>query len=182
MAREREPETEPTPTEPDADGRVAELTARCAELEDKLLRSVADYQNLRRRNQADVESALRRALQPLFADLLLVLDFLDLALSTPATNDEAKNLATGVQLIRTRLLQALEAAGLEELPTRGAFDPAIHETGGSRAAEDAPGTILEVARKGYRWRGQVVRPARVIIAAESSAAAPDASAEPELES
>jgi molecular chaperone GrpE len=167
MAREREPETEPTPTEPTTDARVAELTARCAELEEKWLRSLADYQNVRRRSQADVESALRRALQPLFAELLLVLDFLDLALATPATHEEARNLATGVQLIRTRLLQALEAAGLEEIPSRGAFDPAIHEAGGSRPAEGvAGGTILEVARKGYRWRGQVVRPARVIVAAE----------------
>jgi len=170
---EREPdldhEMEPPAPAPQssADERLAELTDRCKELEDKLLRSQADYQNLRRRGQTDLEAALRRALQPLFADLLLVLDFLDLALATPASHEEAKSLATGVQLIRTRFLQALEAAGLEEIPAQGAFDPAVHEAGGSRPSPGvASGTIVEVARKGYRWRGQVVRPARVIIAAE----------------
>jgi molecular chaperone GrpE len=181
MGSEREPEIE-TPARENAplaqastelEARVAELTARCADLEDRWLRSHADYQNLRRRSQADLESALRRTLLPLFADLLLVLDFLDLALTTPAEHEEARSIATGVQLIRTRLLQTFEAAGLEELPAQGAFDPAVHEAGGSRAAAGvASGTILEVARKGYRWRGQVVRPARVIVAAEP-AASPD---------
>ncbi len=188
MGSERESEIESFPRDPaapevaagkapsPAEDRLAELAARCAELEERWLRSQADYQNLRRRGQSDAEAALRRTLQPLFADLLLVLDFLDLALSSPATNEEARNLSTGVQLTRTRLLQALEGAGLEEIPSRGTFDPTVHEAAGSRPAEGvASGSILEMARKGYRWRGQVVRPARVIIATESHAgsAAPD---------
>ena len=68
----------------EADTRVAELEARCAELEARWLRAQADNQNMRRRQQQELDSAVLRALQPLLDELLLVLDYLDLALASPA--------------------------------------------------------------------------------------------------
>ncbi len=156
---------------------IAELEERCAELNERWLRAQADYQNLRKRSQADVEASLRRVVQPLFSELLLVLDYLDLALSSPVRSDDARSLAEGIQLTRTKLLHALDASEVEELPTTGSFDPAVHEAVGTREADGvAPGTILETLRKGYRWRGQVLRPARVIVAAERDSSS--AGAEP----
>jgi molecular chaperone GrpE len=146
----------------------AELEARCAELEARWLRAQADYQNSRRRAQQDLESALLRTLQPLLDELLLVLDYLDMALSAPATEAESKALAAGVSLTRAKLTQALELIDVKPIATSGRFDPALHEAAENRASTSAPGTILATLRPGYTWQGRILRPARVAVAAPTS--------------
>ncbi len=157
--------TETTASAPEPGARTSELEARCAELESRWLRAQADYQNARRRMQQELESALLRTLQPMLDELLLVLDYLDLALSAPAKTDEAKALGAGVVMTRTKLVQALELAEVRPIPTAGAFDPALHEAAESRAAEGQPaGTILATVRPGYTWQNRILRPARVVVA------------------
>ncbi len=146
--------------------RVAELEGECEELRTKWMRAQADYQNLKRRNAAEYELGLKRALNPLFTDLLLVADYLDMALAMEPTTDEAKNLAVGVEMTRTKLLQSLEGSEVHPIATEGAFDPELHEATGTEEHEDlAPGTILRVVRKGYTWRESVLRHAHVIVVA-----------------
>jgi len=150
----------------DAPAKTAELEARCADLEARWLRAQADYQNLRRRAQQELDSSLFRVLQPLLDELLLVADYLDMALAAPATSAEAKALAAGVELTRSKLAQALEIAEVRAIPTAGTFDPALHEAGETRVVPDkAPGTILATTRAGYTWQGRILRPARVVVAA-----------------
>jgi molecular chaperone GrpE len=148
------------------DPRVKELESRCAELESRWLRAQADYQNSRRRAQQELDSALLHNLQPLLGELLLVLDYLDLALSTPIKSPDAKALAQGVEMTRTKLLQALALADVKTIPTEGAFDPSLHEAVQSRPTRDhAPGTILETVRPGYTFQGRILRHAPVVVAA-----------------
>jgi molecular chaperone GrpE len=166
---------DPEPSTAEGEGQAAgvdepakpnELEARCADLEARWLRAQADYQNLRRRVQQELDSSLFRTLQPLLDELLLVADYLDMALAAPATGAEAKALAAGVELTRSKLAQALEQAGVRPIPTAGSFDPALHEAGECRVApEKAPGTILATTRPGYTWQGRILRPARVVVAA-----------------
>ena len=145
--------------------RCGELAAKCADFEARWLRSQADHQNARRRAQQELDSALLRSLQPLLDELLLVADYLDMALLAPQTNPEAKALAAGVALTRQKLAQALESIDVRAIETAGAFDPARHEAGESRAsAEHPPGTILATGRTGYTWQGRILRPARVVVA------------------
>jgi len=140
-----------------------------AELQASLLRAKADYQNLRRRSQSDYELGLKRTLEPLLHELLLVLDYLELALASPTTSDDAKNLAMGVDMTHKKLLDALGASEVAPIPTDGPFDPALHEAVETRADGDAqPGTLLETVRRGYTWREVVLRPARVVVAADPS--------------
>lgn len=149
----------------DPEARSAELEARCAELEARWLRAQADFQNVRRRAQQELDSALLHALQPLLDELLLVADYLDLALATPATSAESKAIAQGVDLTRAKLAQALELADVRAIPTQGTFDPSRHEAGESRVSQDSPpGTILATLRPGYTWQGRILRPARVAVA------------------
>jgi molecular chaperone GrpE len=144
---------------------AGELAARCADLEARWLRAQADYQNLRRRMQQELDSSLFRTLQPLLDELLLVADYLDMALAAPFTTPEAQSLAAGVTLTRQKLTQALESVDVRPIETRGAFDPARHEAGESRpSAEHPPGTILATGRCGYTWQGRILRPARVVVA------------------
>ncbi len=161
----------------EAPGTMGEtdLLARCHELEAKALRAHADYQNLRRRAQADLEAGIKRQMQPLIEDLLLVLDFLDMALASPATNEETKNLAIGVEMTRNKFVQALEASDVLVIDTSGRFDPALHDA--SEALENPdqePGTILATLRRGYKWHEQVLRPAQVrVVAGDLKASDPE---------
>jgi len=154
-----------TPRELELEQRCNELGAKCAELEARWLRSQADHQNARRRAQQELDSALLRSLTPLLDELLLVADYLDMALAAPPAGPEAKALAAGVQLTRQKLTQALESVEVRAIETSGAFDPARHEAGESRpTAEHPPGTILATGRAGYTWQGRILRPARVVVA------------------
>jgi len=162
--------------------RIVELERRCEDLNTQWLRAQADYKNLRRRALTDSEAALRREMQPLLEELLLALDFLDMALSSPVESRDAENLLLGVQMTRTKFVQALEGAQLEPIPTDGLFDPAVHEASETRADTDAaPGSIVETVRRGYTWRGQVLRPAVVVVAAGEDRDDPAAKATGETE-
>lgn len=176
MKNEDQPSSGPQAREADASVDsppcASELEARCADLEARWLRAQADYQNLRRRAQQELDSALFRTLQPLLDELLLVMDYLDMALAAPTTTAETKALAAGVELTRSKLAQALELVDVRMVPTSGSFDPALHEAGESRAtADQPPGTILATTRPGYTWQGRILRPARVVVAAAPADAA-----------
>jgi len=131
-------------------------------------RAQADYQNLRRRNQVEFEAAQRRGFERLFGNLLLVLDSLDMALAAPATNEETRALAAGVKLTRDQLLSALETEELRPMNDAGAFDPALHQAVAEEAAPGEAGRILATLRRGYTWKGAVLRPAQVRVSASSN--------------
>lgn len=129
-------------------------------------RAQADYRNLKRRSQADFEAASRRELQPFMESLLLVLDHLDMALRSPTTTDEARNLAMGVELTRQQLLRALEHEGVAPVAESGPFDPTIHQAVATVETDAVePGHVAEVVRRGYTWRYGVLRHAQVKVAA-----------------
>jgi len=178
MAKSKRNEAEPEQApEPEAGGDVETTTApvkgeetpeELREQRDEYLarwqRAQADYQNLRRRSSENVESALRHALMPLLEGLLIVLDHLDMALSAPVESEEAKNLAMGVRRTRDQFQRTLIQEGVEPIEETGTFDPTLHEA--VAAVEDAnaePGRILETVRRGYRWRGHVLRYAHVKV-------------------
>ena len=117
--------------------------------------------------QSDIDSAVARAKKPLHQDLLLVLDYLDMALATPCTTPEGKTLLAGVQMTRAQLSTLLEREGIQPVPERGQFDAALHQAVERVETTDAtPGTILGTLRRGYTAGGQILRPAQVRVAAE----------------
>lgn len=132
----------------------------------KLQRAQADYQNLRRRQQSDLENALRRGLEQLLSNTLIVLDHLELALAAPAETKETKNFARGVQLTRDSLLKVLEQEGVVPIEDVDKFDPARHHAVATVERDDVPpGTIVDIVRRGYTWRDKALRPADVRVAA-----------------
>ncbi len=134
-------------------------------------RALADYQNLRRRIGADVEDAVKRGKKALVTDLLLVLDYLDMALAAPATNPETTTLRAGVDMTRQQLWATLQREGVSLVRETGAFDAKWHDCAERVETKDAPdGKILSVMRKGYAWDGTVLRPAQVRVAGSSARA------------
>lgn len=119
-------------------------------------RARADYKNLSRRSLETINAAVGRARIELLAELLLVLDYLDMALTSECTTDEAKNLHYGVSLTRDQMLGVLERFEVRPIIELETFDPAIHQAI-SRVEDDArtEGDIVKVVRKGY-WLGETV--------------------------
>jgi len=173
-----EPEAEPTAEATEADLPEAEiveepelspeeaLARERDEYLDNWRRTQADIQNLRRRQAEVIESAVRGARRELFSELLLVLDYLDMALMTPVETQEGKTLHAGVQMTRDQMLQFLSQHEIEAVPSTGAFDPELHEAVERIPTEEhAEGTIVSTLRAGYRAGKDILRYAQVRVAA-----------------
>jgi len=146
----------------DTDGELERLRAR----EDELLRTVAEYQNINRRRRQDVDNALKYGAEPFLRQLLPILDDLERALQAfPSADDPHR---TGVALVQDHLTKILEREGLEPIrPHREPFDPTLHDAIAHLPVPDAvPGTVVEVAVPGYRFRDRVLRHAKVVVAAD----------------
>lgn len=170
-------ETEGSPLEPSAEAAALEGIAR--ERDEYLARwqrATADYQNLKRRSASEVENAVRRSLENLLSGMCLVVDHLELALRSPATGEEVRALARGVELTHGQLLALLRQEGVEQVPVGGDFDPGLHEAVATLETNELlPGRVVDTLRKGYTWRGQVLRYAhvRVARAPQDAAQAPE---------
>lgn len=142
-------------------------TARLLEEQrDKYLRLAAEYDNYRKRTAKERIEAESRGQAQLVSRLLDVLD--DLARFCdvdPATTDSA-TMRQGIEMVQQKMLKQLNASGLEVInPLDQTFDPTIHEaitTEPALAPED-DGTVGKVFQVGYRFNGQLLRPARVVV-------------------
>ena len=162
------------PQEPQA-GEAELRESELAQTRASLQRMQADYQNLRRRISADTDAAVARSKQALLSELLLVLDYLEMALAAPCASSEGKNLHAGVEMTRQQLWTVLAREGVKLVPESGRFDAAVHQAVERVETWDEPeGTILATLRRGYTLGNQILRAAHVRVAA---AASPDAAAE-----
>jgi molecular chaperone GrpE len=152
-------------TKAELEERLAQLEAERDERLNDLKRVAADFENYRKRVARDQESLVARAHERLVKELLPVLDDLERALAAAEEHEEAK-LEEGVRLVHQELQAALKREGLAEIETNGRFDPHVHEALLSRPSEAEEGSVLEVVQKGYKLGDRVVRPARVVIAAQ----------------
>lgn len=144
---------------------IEKLTLERDEYLSKYQRAAADCQNMRRRAAEDIEDRIKRRLQPLLEELLVVLDNLEMALACPAETPEAKNLALGVRLTRDQLLSALGYEDIQRIIPEGAFDPNLHQAVAVVEETDVPaGHVVDCTRHGYTWRDLVLRSAQVRVA------------------
>lgn len=159
---------------------VAVLTAENADLKDRLLRTLAEMENLRRRTEKEVKDAREYAVSGFARDLLTVGDNFDRALShVPAAlrEDEAaggKALVDGVELTGRELLKTLEKHGVRKLSPMGEkFDPNLHQAMFEIPNDQVPaGTVLQVMQDGFAIAGRVLRPALVGVSKGGPKVAP----------
>ena len=152
-----------------AEGAVSAeaLKREVEEKQDRLLRALAETENVRRRAQRDREEYVRYANESLLRDLIPVLDNLDRALEAARAGGEATGVVAGVELIHRELLKVLERAGVTRYSAIGQpFDPTRHEAIASVVSADAaPGTVLRETLPGYLLHNRVLRAALVSVAA-----------------
>ena len=161
-----EDEEESEPEAPTPDDQLARVTAERDEYLALAQRVQADFENYRKRALRDQERLVAHAHERLVRELLPILDDLERALEAAERHEEAQ-LVDGVKLVENSLRAALAKEGLTEIGTGGQFDPHVHEALLTRPGDGAePGSVLDVVQRGYRLGDRIVRPARVIVAAE----------------
>ena len=135
--------------------------------QDRLLRALAETDNVRRRAQRDREDYVKYANETLLRDLIPVLDNFDRALAAARAAGQGGNVLNGIELIQRELLRVLEKAGLSRYSAVGErFDPTRHEAiARVVSAESAPDTVVHETAAGYLLNGRVLRPALVAVAA-----------------
>lgn len=155
--------------ESELEGDLDELVRTAAQRDQYLAlaqRTQADFENYRKRVARDAQAAQERGVASLARELLPALDNLDRALAAAAVDDP---LLDGVRLVRNELMAALARMGIECFSPLGeTFDPSVHEAVATaqQPPEGAPsGTVVEVYQQGYRIGSNVIRPARVVVAA-----------------
>jgi len=142
-----------------------------AELKDKLLRTLADMENLRRRSQKDREDALKYSSANFARDMLSVADNLRRAIDSIPEDGDPDGAALvgfieGISLTEKELLSTLERHGIRKIDPMGEkFDPQFHEAMFEiPSAEAENGTVLQVVEVGYVIHDRLLRPAKVGIA------------------
>ena len=178
------PAVEDAPASSDAEAErrypsyVEELRSRAEEAERRFQevlaahrQAVADQEEFRRRLNRDVEKRVESETGQVLAGLLGVFDDLDRAVrhaeETRASEDSAlaAALLDGVRLVRDRFLATLRQRGVERIEVLGApFDPQTAEALRTETVEpERDGLVTEEISPGFRYRGQVIRPARVTV-------------------
>ena len=151
---------EPAPLSPEA---VEALRRERDDLRDQLLRRRADFDNFRKRVERDRAQAGTDSVAALLQGLIPSLDNLDRALELDKSPGPLRD---GVDLTRREIQAVLEGQGVAvENPKDSAFDPEIHQAlSHEPVAGVEDGTVVEVFRKGYSYKGRLLRPALVKVA------------------
>ena len=153
------------------DSVVDELKSKLKDAEDKLLRALAENDNLRKRHDKEIEDNSKYAIKNLSYSLLNVADNLQRALES-IPNMEAsglddniiKNLIIGIKAVEKELIDSLEKHGVTKFDSiNQKFNPEIHQAVSKVHDEKSDGTIVEEMQKGFKIGDRLLRPAMVVV-------------------
>ena len=138
---------------------------KLAQLQDRLLRLQADFDNFRKRTLREKNELFDSANQALMLELLPVLDHLHLGIQAASVHEVGPDFREGLVLIFDQLMGALSKFGLSLIATeKQIFDPNRHEAVNVMpSAAEPEGTVLALVRGGYMLRNKLLRPAQVIV-------------------
>jgi molecular chaperone GrpE len=154
-----------------AEDEVAKLRREIADLRDRSMRTLADFDNFRKRSERDRQDSKKYALVEPIREFLDVVDNLGLALTAGGSADDLKR---GVEMIHRQMLELLKRHGVREVTALGQpFDPAVHE---AVARDEDPEvqapTVTGEMRRGYFMHDRLLRPAMVKVSVPTEAAKP----------
>lgn len=145
--------------------KLAQSEQKSEENYQKYLRVQADFDNFRRRTRKEKEDQAKYASLSLVEQLLPAMDNFERALVASQGSQDVESLAKGVEMVFRQMEQALQAEGVEVIPTVGtAFDPTVHQAVMQVDSEEyEAGTVVEELQKGYNLKDKVIRPAMVKV-------------------
>ncbi len=148
------------------ENRISELQRDLTAERDKMLRLAAEFDNYRKRMMRERLEAEARGKAELVKELLEPMDDIARFAHVDPEVTDSVTLVEGVAMVERKLEKTMRSAGLEVVnPINELFDPAKHEAVGTEPAEspEQDGTIGRVYQLGYTFRGQLLRPARVVV-------------------
>lgn len=135
------------------------------EMENRLLRLQADFDNFRKRVARERGETYARANEDLMTEVIPVIDHLDMAIQSARDHDCPPGLVDGVNLVGDQLKGVLEKFGLEKIDAKGKeFDPNEHEAISHLPSPDvAENMVMDQTRLGYKLKGRLLRAAQVVV-------------------
>ena len=133
------------------------------DLNNKLTRLQADFQNFKRRTEKDRENSITYGIEAIIRDLLPVIDNFQRAIS--AQDEMEDSFYKGISMIEKQFIDVLERNSVKEIEALGnEFDPNLHHAVSAVESEEEQGTVIEVLQKGYLLKDKVIRPSMVVVA------------------
>ncbi len=144
---------------------TAELEAKVNELEDKLLRKAAEFENYKRRTENDQFNLLSFAAESFITKILPVIDDFERSLDHIKDTDSAEAIKDGIMLVYNKLLKILDEQGVKKIDSVGKpFNVDYHDALMQVKDDTVPAhTVLEEVEKGYMYKEKVIRHAKVIV-------------------
>ena len=129
----------------------------------------ADFENYRKRVERDFKEQVQFGNERLVKKLLTVMDELELAIEACKKTRNKKPVVKGIEMVSRNLKETLKNEGLENIEALGkTYDPTKHEAVANAPDDTKPqGTVIEEIRKGFMFRGKVIRPSMVKVAISS---------------
>ena len=152
--------------------KIAELDKKVAALEkekkdnwDKYLRSVADLENVRKRQKRELDDAKFETKNKVLKEMLPVVDNLERAIEHASKGDEKNPIVEGVQLVLRQFTTAFERLEVTPIDALNQpFDPNLHEAISQQESDLPAGTVVQVLQRGYRAGDRLLRPSLVVVA------------------
>ena len=165
-APENQEKSTEEPQEETAQDKLAKSEAEVADLKDRLLRQMAEFDNYRKRTMKEKADIILNGSAGVVTDILPVIDDLERAIANSAKSEDYNALKEGVELIYNKLMHILEQKGLQKIsPKNEPFDTDFHEAIAMIPApsEDLKGKVLDCAIDGYKLNDKVLRHAKVAV-------------------
>ena len=146
--------------------QIRTLSSERDQFQSQVLRTMADFQNFRRRSEAENAQRAVYANEKFVTKLLPVLDNFERTMQHAEAGASFEALVEGIRAVERQLRQVLEGQGVSRIESTGKpFDPELHEALGFESdPEKEPNTVTTELEAGYRIGDKVVRPARVKVA------------------
>ena len=136
------------------------------ELKDKWLRSVAEFENYRKRTLKERAELILNGGEKVITAILPILDDMERAIENGAKTDDPEVLREGMTLIHQKFIKTLEAQGVSKIETKDAdFDTDVHEAVAMvpGMGEDKKGKVIDCLQQGYKLNDKVIRHAKVAV-------------------
>ena len=149
-----------------AETKLVKSEAEVADLKDRLLRQMAEFDNYRKRTMKEKAEIILNGSAGVVTDILPVIDDLERAIANSAKSEDFGALKEGIELIYNKLMHILEQKGLQKIsPKNEPFDTDFHEAIAMIPApsEDLKGKVLDCAIDGYKLNDKVLRHAKVAV-------------------
>ena len=165
-AQENQENNTQEPQEETVEDKLAKSEAEIADLKDRLLRQMAEFDNYRKRTMKEKADIILNGSAGVVTDILPVIDDLERAIANSAKSEDYNALKEGVELIYNKLMHTLEQKGLQKIsPKNEPFDTDFHEAIAMIPApsEELKGKVLDCAIDGYKLNDKVLRHAKVAV-------------------